>query len=115
MAEMIPSLTRETLGRMTAGEKRLAERLRTLLEDDYLVWHDIPVGKTRRYPDFVVLHPGRGILFLEVKDWKRDKLQKISKTNVELLTAGGLVTKPHPLAPVPRSPHRGRRPVKYLQ
>lgn len=48
MAEIIPPLTRQTLARMTAGEKRLAERLRALLEDDYLVWYDIPVGKTRR-------------------------------------------------------------------
>ncbi len=38
MAEIIPPLNRQTLSRMTAGEKRLARRLESLLEDDYLVW-----------------------------------------------------------------------------
>lgn len=100
MAEVIPPLNGQTLSRMTSGEKRVARRLQALLEDDYLVWYDIPVGKTRRYPDFVVLHPGRGILFLEVKDWKPQTLKRISKSNVELLTDKGLVTKPHPLEQV---------------
>lgn len=75
----------------------MARRLKDLLEDDYLVWYDIPVGKHRRYPDFIVLHPGRGLSFLEVKDWKPDTLKKISKSDVTLLTNVGLVTKPHPL------------------
>ena len=57
MAEIIPMLNSSTLGRMTPGEKRVARRLQSLLEDDYLVWYDIPVGKSRRYPDFIILHP----------------------------------------------------------
>lgn len=97
MAEIIPALNRHSLGRMTAGEKRVARRLRDLLEDDYLVWYDIPIGKQRRYPDFIILHPSRGLLFLEVKDWKPDTLKKISKSDVTLLTSNGLITKPHPL------------------
>ena len=97
MAEIIPPLNRQTLSRMTAGEKRLAKRLVTLLEDDYLVWYDIPLGNKRRYPDFIILHPSRGLLFLEVKDWKLDTLKNISKTDVTLLTGSGMVTKPHPL------------------
>ena len=100
MAEIIPSLSRETLSRMTAGEKRLAQRFKDLLEDDYLVWYDIPVGRKRRYPDFIVLHPRRGLLFLEVKDWKPETLKKITTTDVELLTSTGLVTKSHPLEQV---------------
>ncbi|HID82224.1 MAG TPA: DNA helicase II [Chromatiales bacterium] len=97
MAEIIPPLNRQTLSRMTSGEKRLARRLESLLEDDYLVWYDIPVGKKRRYPDFIILHPLRGLLFLEVKDWKPETLKTINKKNVTLLTDKGLVTKPHPL------------------
>lgn len=97
MAEIIPPLNRQTLGRMTSGEKRVARRLSALLEDDYLVWYDIPVGRKRRYPDFIVLHPSRGLLFLEVKDWKPDTLKKISKSDVTLLTASGQVVEPHPL------------------
>jgi len=97
MAEIIPPLNQQTLSRMTSGEKRVARRLKALLEDDYLVWYDIPVGKKRRYPDFIILHPLRGLLFLEVKDWKPDTLKKISKSDVTLLTNNGLVNKPHPL------------------
>ncbi len=97
MAEIIPALNRTTLNRMTSGEKRLARRLESLLEDDYLVWYDIPVGRLRRYPDFIILHPLRGLLFLEVKDWVPSTLKKINKTDVTLLTDNGLVRKPHPL------------------
>lgn len=97
MAEIIPSLNRQTLSRMTSGEKRLAKRLQTFLEDDYLVWYDIPIGKKRRYPDFIILHPVRGLLFLEVKDWKIQTLKKINKSDVTLLTNDGLITKPSPL------------------
>jgi len=38
---------------MTPGEKRLARRLEALLDDDYLCWYDIPVGRKNRYPDFI--------------------------------------------------------------
>lgn len=100
MAESIPSLSRHTLGRMTAGERRFAPRLEALLEDDYLVWYDIPLGWNRRYPDFIVLHPSRGLLFLEVKDWKPETLKRINKSEVSLLTSNGLVTRPHPLEQV---------------
>jgi hypothetical protein len=100
MAQMITPLNRQTLSRMTPGEKRLARRFQSLLENDYLVWYDIPVGKRRRYPDFILLHPSRGLLFLEVKDWKAENIQQINKSSVSLLTADGLKTKPHPLEQV---------------
>lgn len=82
---------------MTAGEKRLARRLEALLDDDYLCWYDIPVGRKNRYPDFIILHPARGLLFLEVKDWRLDNIKKISKTRVELLTNHGKVATPNPI------------------
>ena len=97
MAEIIPQLNRQTLSRMTSGETRLARRLQKFLEDDYFVWYDIPVGKKRRYPDFIILHPSRGLLFLEVKDWKLQTIEKINKSDVTLLTDDGLITKQHPL------------------
>ncbi|HHJ18882.1 MAG TPA: DNA helicase II [Gammaproteobacteria bacterium] len=100
MAEIIPPLNKFTLSRMTSGEKRVARRLQHLLEDDYLVWYDIPVGKQRRYPDFIILHPSRGLLFLEVKDWKPSTLKHISKSEVTLLTNNGLKTTAHPLEQV---------------
>ncbi len=72
MAEIIPPLNRQLLGRMTSGEKaRGTGAYKNLLEDDYLVWYDIPVGKKRRYPDFIILHPSRGVVVSgRVKDWK---------------------------------------------
>jgi hypothetical protein len=54
----------------TPGERRFAERLRSLLEDDYLCWYDVPIGPRYQHPDFPILHPARGILVLEVKDWR---------------------------------------------
>lgn len=83
MAEPIPSLN-TCLSKMENGEKRFARRLESLLDSDYLCWFDIPVGRQRRYPDFIVLHPLRGLLFLEVKDWKIDKIKSITAKTVEL-------------------------------
>jgi hypothetical protein len=100
MAQIIPKLDRHTLSRMTSGEKRVAEALKKLLEDDYLVWYDIPVCKQRRYPDFIILHPSRGLLFLEVKDWKPETLKQLTPKNATLLTTRGQVTEVHPLEQV---------------
>ncbi|MDO5687363.1 MAG: 3'-5' exonuclease [Neisseria sp.] len=97
MAKIIPSLNKQTLGKMTAGERHVARCLEKQLEDDYLIWYDIPIGKIRRYPDFIILHPARGLLFLEVKDWKADTIQKINRTDVTLLTKQGVKTVAHPL------------------
>lgn len=96
MAELIPSLN-SCLAKMTTGEKRVARCLESLLEDDYLCWYDIPVGCKRRYPDFIILHPARGLLFLEVKDWKPDQIKKLSPTTVSLLTPSGLKTMANPI------------------
>ncbi len=96
MAELIPSLG-TCLRNMTSGEKRFARILEKLLEDDYLCWYDIPLGGKRRYPDFIVLHPSRGILFLEVKDWKASSIKKLSHKQVELLTDTGLKTVSNPI------------------
>ncbi|GHT92332.1 DNA helicase [Betaproteobacteria bacterium] len=97
MAQIIPALDKHTLARMTAGEKRVAEALKKLLEDDYLVWYDIPVGRKRRYPDFIILHPSRGLLFLEVKDWNPETLKHLTSSEATLLTNHGQVTEAHPL------------------
>ncbi|MBP6553191.1 MAG: AAA family ATPase, partial [Vitreoscilla sp.] len=76
---------------------RVAEILRTQLDDACMVWYDIPVGKKRRYPDFVILHPRRGLLFLEVKDWKTTTFKNISSTSAQILTSKGMSTEANPL------------------
>ena len=99
MAELIPPLS-TCLRRMQAGEKRFARRLASHLEDDYLCWYDLPVGKRQRYADFVLLHPNRGLLLLEVKDWKLSTIQNINKSTAELLTSSGRKIVPNPLEQV---------------
>ncbi len=75
---------------MTPGERRFAQRLESKLEDDYLCWYDVPVGSKNCHPDFIVVHPRRGLLILEVKDWKPDTIQSITKSDAAILTPKGL-------------------------
>ncbi|HET6803871.1 MAG TPA: 3'-5' exonuclease [Frateuria sp.] len=96
MATLIPTLN-SCLPRMTAGEKRFAQRLEQKLEEDYLLWYDVPVGLKQRRPDFVVFHPRRGVLVLEVKDWKAETIQHADSTQFTLVTERGLVKENHPL------------------
>lgn len=96
MATLIPN--RGTCaGRMTPGERRFSLRLEDKLEEDYLCWYDVPIGPRYRHPDFVVLHPHRGILVLEVKDWKQESLAEIDRDRVVLNTERGRVVEPNPL------------------
>lgn len=97
MATLIPALN-SCLSRMTAGEKRLAARLETKLEDDYLLWYDVPIGPKQLHPDFIVLHPSRGLFILEVKDWKLDHIQRATPTSIELVTPNGIKEVRNPLA-----------------
>ena len=77
MAQLFPARTACRFD--TPGERRLAERLEKKLEDDYLCWFNIPEGPKGLQPDFVVLHPQRGVLVLEVKDWKLDTIQSMDR------------------------------------
>jgi len=96
VATLIPTRN-SCLPRMTGGEKRVSERLEQKLEDDYLLWYDVPVGLKQRHPDFVVFHPRRGLLVLEVKDWKADTLRHADSTQFTLVTERGLVKEANPL------------------
>jgi hypothetical protein len=73
---------------MTSGERRLAERLEQKLDDDYLVWYDVPVGPKQTHPDFVIIHPRRGILILETKDWRLETVQKASRQAWDIVPNG---------------------------
>jgi hypothetical protein len=68
MATLIPSISTSSFD--SSGERRLAERLEQKLDPEYLLWHNVPIGPKNAHPDFCVMHPRRGILVLEVKDWK---------------------------------------------
>jgi len=81
---------------MTSGERRLAERLEQKLDDDYLLWYDVPVGPRHLHPDFVVMHPRRGLLILEVKDWSPKTIQQADKQSWQVFIDGMLKTQPNP-------------------
>ena len=89
MADLIPPLN-SCLSRMQAGEKRFARRLASHLEDDYLCWYETGVGNRPRYTDFIILHPGRGLLLLEVKDWRLDTIRKANRDSFELQLSSGI-------------------------
>jgi len=87
MATLIPSIG-TCVSRMTQGERRLAERLEQKLDDDYLLWYDVPIGPRQAHPDFVVLHPRRGLLILEVKDWRLDTIRQANRQTWEIVPGG---------------------------
>ncbi len=87
MATLIPSIG-SCVSRMTSGERRLAERLEAKLDDDYLMWYDVPMGPRNAHPDFCVMHPRRGILILEVKDWKKETIQQADKQTWTIIPDG---------------------------
>ena len=97
MATLIPALG-ACVSRMTPGEKRLAQRLEAKLDDDYLLWYDVPMGPKNAHPDFCVLHPRRGILILEVKDWRvGSTILKADKQCWEIMGDNGPKTVINPL------------------
>ncbi len=96
MASLIPAIG-TCVSRMTGGERRLAQRLENKLEDDWLLWYDVPLGPRNVHPDFVVFNPRRGLLVLEVKDWRIDTIQEIDRQSVSLLTGNGLKRQVNPL------------------
>ena len=96
MATLIPAIGNR-VSHMTSGERRFAERIEQKLDDDYLAWYDVPVGPTHAHPDFVVLHPRRGLLILEVKDWRLDTIRHVSKQTWDIAPDGVPKTVANPL------------------
>lgn len=87
MAVLIPALG-SCAGRMTQGEKRLAQRLQQKLEDGYWLWWDVPIGPRQTRPDFVLVHPRRGALILETRDWPLETIRKSTREYFEILEVG---------------------------
>lgn len=96
MATLIPALG-SCVSRMTPGERRTAERLEQKLDADYLLWYDVAVGPRHQHPDFVVMHPRRGILILEVKDFRLSTLIRADKQTWDIHGDQGPKTIPNPL------------------
>ena len=108
MATLIPSIS-TCASRMTSGERRVAQRLEDKLDDDYLLWYDVPMGPKNAHPDFCVIHPRRGILVLEIKDWKLSTIRQADKQTWEIIPDGIPKSVINPLASPPiRAPGRQR-------
>ena len=75
-------------GRGTPGERRLAERLQKKLHKDWLLWWDVPVGPQQTRPDFLLMHPQRGALVLEVKDWHLQTIRSATRERFEIAPEG---------------------------
>lgn len=95
MSTLIPSIS--TCKFDSPGERRFARLLEAVLEDDYLCWYNVPIGPARLHPDFIILHPRRGIVILEVKDWRRENIQRINPHEATILTGSGPVVLKNPL------------------
>ena len=96
MAHFVPVLS-SVVGRMTSGERRFARRLESHLEDDYVCWYNVPVGAWNQHPDFLILHPRRGLLVIEVKDWKLENIRSMDRLTATLQVDGREVRKSNPL------------------
>lgn len=90
MATFIPALN-QLDGHLNASEMRVARFLQHHLDDDCIVWCNIPTGKRQLYADFLILMPQKGLLCLEVKDWSLKTIGKISKYDC-LLNINGVST-----------------------
>jgi hypothetical protein len=97
MATLIPALG-ACASSMTSGERRLAERLEQKLDADYLLWYDVPIGPKQTHPDFVVMHPRRGLLILETKNWKLETIQRATRQVWDIVPDGQLKVVINPLA-----------------
>lgn len=99
MATLLTSLN-SCLPRMTTGERKVARLFEQLLDDTYLCWYDVPLGARGQRPDFTLLHPLRGILLLEVKDWKLSTLLDIDRRHATLQLSCGPKRVSNPLEQV---------------
>ncbi len=84
--------------RCDTGERAVLHQLKRCLSDDYMVWHNVPIGPKARQPDFVILSPRRGLLILEVKHWAWGSLLSFNRDSVVLQLEGGPKTVAHPLS-----------------
>lgn len=83
--------------RCDSGERRVLHQLKRCLEDDYLVWHNVPIGAKARQPDFVILSPRWGVLLLEVKNWRLGGIREANRDSVTLDVNGERRTTANPL------------------
>ncbi|QDX80689.1 DNA helicase II [Denitratisoma sp. DHT3] len=110
MAVLIPSIGSCTFD--SGGERRLAERLEQKLEGDYLCWYNVALGPAALHPDFIVFHPRRGLLILEVKDWRARTILAADRGQFTIHTDRGPLGVENPLE---QARHYAHAAVDVLQ
>lgn len=96
MALIIPTIG-SCGSKITAGEKRLARILESNLSHESLCWYDIPTGEKQTHPDFIILDPQKGLLFIEVKDWFITRIREANKTHITYETPEGIIPLTNPV------------------
>ncbi|EGQ5284522.1 AAA family ATPase [Enterobacter hormaechei] len=99
MAMIIPTIS-SCSERIMAGEKRLARLLEGGLSEQCTCWYDTRMGDKDDHPDFVILSPEKGLLFIEVKDWFITKIKSANKTHIHYETKNGIEPLKNPLEQV---------------
>lgn len=99
MAIIIPTIS-SCSEKITAGEKRLARLLEGGLSEQCTCWYDTRMGDKDDHPDFVILAPEKGLLFIEVKDWFITKIKSANKTHIHYETKNGIEPLKNPLEQV---------------
>lgn len=59
--------------------------------------YNVPVRAWRQHPDFLILHPRRGLLVIEVKDWKLESIRSMDKLTATLQVDGRQLRTANPL------------------
>ena len=67
-----------------SAEEKIYELLESGLDDDWQVWHEPEIRRTedeeKPYrPDFILLHPKRGLFVLEVKGWRLERILDVTQ------------------------------------
>lgn len=99
MPKIIPTIN-SCSGKITAGEKRLARILENNLSSEALCWYDIAIGERNLYPDFIILEPKIGLIFLEVKDWFSSRIRSFDKDKLEYENDEGIICLKNPFEQV---------------
>lgn len=58
------------------------------------------MGDKQEHPDFVILTPEKGLLFIEVKDWFITKIKSANKSHIHYETKDGIQPFKNPLEQV---------------
>lgn len=94
MAEVIGQLTRNS----TKGEAKLFNIFKKYLDDSVTVYYNTEI--MGYYPDFIILHPEKGIIVIEVKDWDLSHINSINREKITLNINGKTIEAKNPVKQV---------------